>query len=124
MEKMSNNDFYYKWQNNEFESSSETTSEFKLFVKELKHDLTKQMKAVSPNLSLNKFHVGHFDVSAFVENIQTGKFCYFRVGDVRSPNFMENILIRSCKDNRDFSGDTNGYCEYPDIVERMVILTK
>lgn len=93
-----------RWVGYEFESSSETTPEFVAFVKDLK----KHIKSELPEGSeLVEFSKGHFYVSGFVK--RNSNYVYFSISDVRHfrDSWYDNILIRTAKDEKDYTGGSN-----------------
>ena len=103
----------------EFSSGGTTGEDFKAFS-HLYH------KWVSQNLpegaKLEKFSSGHYDLSGFIE--KDGKYVYFSISDVRHfpGDWYKNILIRTAKSNKDYTGGSNGYTtmvKFRDDVARL-----
>ena len=84
-----------------FESSAWETEEFKDFYLQAKRELTKLVK---PRRII--FYKGHFDFSGFIQT-EHGRWFYFSIDDVRDS--VTNMLIRTAKSDRDFTGGKNCY---------------
>lgn len=112
-----------KWINYDFESSSSLTPEFAEFRKEIKkyikNILDKNLELIMPFGSL------HFAFSGFIKNKLTEKYVYFSSSDVRYwPNaWYNNLLIRTAKNEKDFTGGSNDWCRLPDISKKALLLT-
>ena len=110
----------FKWEGYVFESSSLDTKEFLAFVRDFK----KYIKSNLPKDSnLTNFSRGHFDVSGFIE--KNGKYVYFSTSDVRySPDeWINDILIRTAKDDKDYTGGSNDSTTLKDFkknIERLI----
>lgn len=95
-----------QWVDYRFESSCSTTEEFKAFARDFK-------KAIKGNLPvgcvLADWNRGHFEVFGFIS--KNGKYVYFSISDVRywQNKWYENILIRTAKDIKDYTGGSNCY---------------
>ena len=111
------------FKNHVFRSSSGKTDEFKAFVKYFRKELTEQVKR--EGLELVKFNTGHFYVSGFVRNPDTGEYAYFSVSDVRffRNEWCDNILIRTAKDDSDYHGGVNMYSTLEELGGRLMFLT-
>ena len=104
-----------KWLNAEFESSCSETLQFREFVKDYK----KTLKAILfDKYEIVEFHKMHFEFSAFIKNRFTGKLVYLAISDVRfwGNNWYNNILIRTAKDTKDFTGGSNNYIELNNLI--------
>lgn len=111
------------WIGFSFESSTGLTKEFSAFARDFK----KYLKAsLSENLELAEFSKGHFEVYGFIQNKVTGRFAYFSVSDVRywSDSWYNNILVRTAKDTKDYSGGSNGSYKFPEIGKVLEKLTR
>lgn len=117
-----------KWLNNRFESSSYKTPEFLQFARDFKSDL-KNLIGDNPKVfghyKLSAFSVGHFYISGFIQNKNTGKLAYFSIDDVRfSPDaWTESVLIRTATSLSDYTGGMNQYTQFLDIAESLENLT-
>lgn len=64
------------------------------------------------NLELISYNAGYFEGSAFIKRTD-GRLVYVSVSDVRHwPDFATNILYRTCKHDKDFSGGANRYSDW------------
>lgn len=107
----------------QFESSSTTTAQFAAFARAYKKA---NMKALGDEFELVSWNRGHFYVSAFFKNKQTGKLVYISCSDVRFfPNeWYFNILIRSAEHAKDYTGGANKFTSLHTIYEDAVRLTE
>jgi len=113
-----------KWINNEFESSCYTTDEFKAFAKDYKKAIK---KALPPTFELVDYSRGHFYISGFVKCKVNNRFVYFSISDVRhfKNEWFNNVLIRTAKDIKDYTGGSNCYTTLKKFGDRvsMLVLT-
>jgi hypothetical protein len=89
----------------EFSSGPTTGEDFVAFAQLF----GKYIKSALPfGCKLVDLHRGHYDLSGFVE--YAGRFAYFSISDVRHfpGDWHENILIRTAKSARDYTGGSNG----------------
>jgi hypothetical protein len=106
------------WLDYDFESSSGLTPKFSQFRKEIKkyikNILDENLELIMPFGSL------HFAFSGFIKNKLTGKYVYFSSSDVRfwKNAWYDNLLIRTAKDEKDFTGGRNDWCKLPDISKK------
>jgi hypothetical protein len=106
--------------NREFQSSTTQTDEFKEFARNYKKALKGHLPKGTKIVSYNR---GHFCISGFVSDGE--KFVYFSCADVRFfPNaWAKNILVRTAKDTKDFTGGINHYTtleEFGRAVEKLL----
>ena len=120
------NNFYKKNVHAVFEDSCYLTPEFASFARSLKMALNKDCK--SCGLELITFLCGHFYVSAFLRNSVTGKIVYIDMGDVRAQICgkwsLDNVLYRSARDEKDYTGGHNMFAPLPQLLERVKALTE
>lgn len=95
-----------KWVDNDFVSSSVKTDEFKSFSR----DFIKKVKKTLGNEYVVNLSPGHFYVSGFITK-DGDKFVYLSISDVRhfKDEWLNHILVRSAKNDRDYTGGANGY---------------
>lgn len=112
-----------RWIDYPFTSSSVRTPEFKSFEKDFIEELKKQ---VGNEFKPYGFGGSHFYVSGFLKNKKTGKIVYISVSDVRFfPNgWYEDVLIRTAKDEKDYTGGRNNSCNFYEIYEKAKELTE
>ena len=111
-----------KWVGNVFESSSGLTDEFSSFARDFK----KHLKSVAgSSFDLVEFSRGHFYMSGFFQSKKTKRFVYFSTSDVRyfKDSWFNSILVRTAKDEKDFSGGSNNLCCLIDLRENIEKLT-
>lgn len=97
------------WVGVEFESSTGLTQQFAEFAKEFKANIKEKTQDL---FSLEGWNRGHFYISGFLRNNRTGKYVYFSISDVRHfpDGWHNNVLVRTAKDIKDFTGGPNNYC--------------
>lgn len=91
-----------KWINEEFTSSSGTTPQWNAFVRDFKKFIKSNLPPSSDLIGWNK---GHFYVSGFIQ--RGGKYVYFSIMDVRGSDWYNRIMIRTAKNEKDFTGGNN-----------------
>lgn len=98
-----------KWMGVRFESDSVKTQQFLNFARDFRSDLT--TIARKTRWIVHSFSVGHFYISGFFKNVDTGKFVYFSISDVRffQDEWCSNMLIRSAGHDADYTGGKNHY---------------
>ena len=57
--------------------------------------------------TLTGFKPNHFSTSGFVENNTTGKVVYISINDIRNYRWFDDILYRSAKSTKDYTGGHN-----------------
>ena len=110
--------FLKKWENVEFEDMGSVTSpQYKKFETGFRSVL----KDLSPNLELHSFSKNHYECSAVMQDVRTGKFKYVSISDVRYfPNGWRNkILIRTMAHDKDWSGGMNMYTSLSNLAKNL-----
>ncbi len=88
-----------------FESSCGLTPEFSSFFRTFKSEFTKELKGIgATNI---EFHRGHFYISGFFD--VNNKSYYFSISDVRDSYQTPDLLYRTAKDHKDYTGGKNCY---------------
>lgn len=115
---------FLKWQ---FTSGPTTGDDFAVFARLFKKEIEAQLK--NRDAELVNFSKGHYDLSGFIRGgpglfryqsdspdhtwreTPISEYVYFSISDVRHfPNdWYSNILIRTAKDDRDYTGGPNHY---------------
>ena len=110
------------WLGYGFESSCGLTEEFALFARAYKKHIA---NLLGNGFSLMAWSRGHFEVSGFIENEQTGRLAYFSCPDVRAwpDEWYNNILVRTAKNEKDYTGGPNNYCTLDTFLEAVTRLT-
>jgi len=105
---------FKNWQ---FTSGGTTGADFKVFARLFVSNLNKQLKGAA--LRICNYSAGHYILSGFVTNGE--KFVYFSISDVRHfPSGWHNdILIRTAKDDKDYTGGTNRSCSLADFAQAV-----
>ena len=110
-------DLRNKYNNVIFESSSITTEQCKQFY----NDLKKVLKNILGSEYTIKISLGHFYISGFIE--KNNKFVYFSIEDLReNGEEFSHILYRTAKDNKDYTGGTNRFCELNKLAENISVI--
>jgi hypothetical protein len=109
-----------KWKGVEFPSSSGTTALFSSFVRDFKKYLTKNLPKGG---EVTKFFKGHFYVCGFIKVGE--KYVYFSISDVRfnMDDWHKRVLIRTAKDDLDYSGGGNNFTtleNFKESVEKLL----
>lgn len=98
-----------KWLGVRFESDSVKTQQFLNFARDFRADLRSICK--NTRWMVWEADTNHFYISGFFKNIDTGKFIYFSISDVRffQDEWYSNMLIRSAGHDADYTGGMNHY---------------
>jgi hypothetical protein len=112
-----------KWLDVEFNSDVQKTPQFTKFVKDFKKELRDDCELV--NLEIASFSAGHFFVSGFLQNQQTGKYAYFNISDVRffKNDWYYNVLVRTAQHLKDYTGGANKFTQLSDLADVASNLT-
>ena len=102
-----------------FESSCTKTPEFVAFCRVFKSEFSKVLKELGCTDTI--FSYGHFDISGFFKN-KKGNTYYFSLSDVRWMMAMPftskfNILYRTAKDYKDYTGGRNRFIDVDKVAE-------
>ena len=87
----------------EFESSTTHTAQYLEFYKIFKKEFKVVLKPYCKEILINK---NHFYISGFFR-LNDNRVYYFSIGDLRLNK--DNLLIRTAKDFKDYSGGSNNY---------------
>jgi hypothetical protein len=99
----------------EFESSCSRTEQYLEFHRTFKRELTNVLKPLCSKIEIGS--PNHFDVSGFFQLLD-GRIFYFRLEDLRWSK--DNILVRTAKHFKDYSGGSNGFIKLDaDFVENL-----
>lgn len=105
--------FYTKWQNSILiDAGSYVSKEYRQFQTALVREISNYAKAVDATVVANL--KGHYDTSCFIG--RNGKFVYIshssglsrRTDGVRID--LDSFLIRTAKNEKDYTGGYNNYC--------------
>ena len=111
------------WIGVNFQSSSGLTEQFSEFARDFKRYIKQQLY---PNQYIAGWSRGHFYVSGFVRCIykQGDRFVYFSVSDVRHfpGDWWNHVLIRTAKNDKDYTGGTNYDCRLDEFGYRTLRL--
>ena len=115
-----------QWLGFTFESSSGLTDEFSAFARDFKKYIKQTANDEDKKYELLGFSRGHFECSGFVKRGITQKFAYFSISDVRHfPDaWFNNILVRTAKNEKDYTGGSNNYCTLNELEKMFDYLTK
>lgn len=105
-----------KWLGNVFESSCYKTDEFKDFIRDFRSDLNTMLKGTGWHI-VCPFSAGHFYISGLLYNPFENKHVYISTSDVRffRDEWYNHLLIRTAKNEKDFTGGANRYCRFYDL---------
>lgn len=105
-----------RWVGVRFESSSSKTPQFMSFVRDFRSDLKAMLKDTV--WEVLPFKAGHFYLSGFLRNKETGAYMYWSIFDVRK-SFQDfwytHVLVRTAKSEKDFTGGPNGYTSFKNL---------
>lgn len=103
-----------KWRNYEFSTGATTDEDYTSFQKDARSDLNKMAKEAG--MKIHGFNKNHYCFSAVLES-SCKKYIYISISDVRFfPNqFLDHVLIRTMKHDKDYTGGMNNYCLWQDI---------
>lgn len=112
--------FISKRENHEFSSGSSNWPDFLEFAREFKKILSQTSEELWATLLMGK--PGHYYLSWFVEKM--GKYAYGNTSDVRhfSNSRRDNILVRTARDEKDYTGGPNQYTTIKNLQERLAAL--
>ncbi len=112
-----------QWKNTQFESSTSVTSQVVSFARAYKKAI---IDTLGNDFELIFWNRGHFYISAFFRNRETGTLIYISCRDVRSfpDEWYFNILIRSARHHKDYTGGCNNFTPLYKIYEVAMRLTK
>lgn len=108
---------YYKllsWRNKIIEDWGGCVSEdFKKFTKDYRNFLNRMCK--NNGWELVNFYSGHYEFFCFIKN--KDHYIYLSISDVRyfDGNWYKNILFRSAKHEKDYTGGSNRYTELSNL---------
>lgn len=110
------------WLGYQFESSSVRTPEYAAFERDIK----KELKKLMTGYELIDWLSGHFEFSSFFKSLKTGRIVYISCSDVRfwPDEWFNNLLIRTAKDEKDYTGGSNDYASLPNLKDKADVLTK
>lgn len=102
-----------------FESSCYKTEEFRAFARNFKKAIKDELE--NAGAKLIEYSVGHFDLNGFYQvNDRVG---YFSLGDVRGGHLRAQIMFRTAKNTKDYSGGQNNWAYIaPGVGKKMAEL--
>ena len=111
-----------KWLNYSFSSGVTTGEDFNIFFREIKKFIKKNLPS---EIELVKMDKNHYYFSGFLKNKKNGKYIYFSVSDVRffKDDWYYNVLVRTAKDENDYTGGCNNYCKITELGEKALQLS-
>ena len=106
----------------------------KKFAKDFKNTLQNELKQFERTCKLVQFNIGHYYISGFIHNEEDDVYCYFNYDIPRCEepinfntyDYREAILVRTCKNDKDYSGGQNQYASirmFPSLVRRILQAT-
>lgn len=111
-----------KWLKHEFSNGETIGDDFKQFSKDFRKCIKDQLS--NSNVTIAVYSREHYFASGFVYCEDTAKYAYFSISDVRfwSSDWHENILIRTAKSDKDYTGGRNNYTTLADFAKNIVKL--
>lgn len=81
----------------------------------------KMLKQICANhgWQLVSFNKNYFYFSAFIKNVENGKYCYVSTSDIRTRNPLQSILVRTAEHEKDFRGGGNSFANL-DFLEHQI----
>lgn len=104
-----------KWLGYKFSTGIETGEDYKKFQRSARTHLKKQ--CATENIEIFSFHKNHYMFSAVSRNLETEKFVYISISDVRcrQDEWYNRVLIRTMKHEKDWTGGANHFCKWNEI---------
>jgi len=104
------------FKNWEFSSGVITGEDFKIFTRKFKTFIKKNLPEEAEIVNFSR---GHYFLSGFIK--KNGKFVYFSIPDVRffKNEWVNNILIRVAKSDKDYIGGNNNYTNLENFKEAV-----
>lgn len=108
----------------EFSSGPTTGADFQIFARLFRKCIR---QTLPPGTHLVNVSTGHYYISGFVQ--RGDKFVYFSISDVRHfpGEWHRNILVRTAKSEKDYTGGSNGYTaleRFSDAMDRLFGVTE
>ena len=113
-----------KWLGFHFSTGSYPGDDYKSFERNAKADLKKQI--IPAGFELYSFNGNHYEFSAVLRHIATGKYIFVSISDVRfwQDEWAHDVLIRTMAHAKDWTGGPNNRCEWDGIAEKALQLVK
>lgn len=99
-----------------FESSTETTPEFKRFTRTFKSEFNKLLKKIG--CADLECHNGHFCIYGFF-NAANEQLWYFSLSDVRDMFHRGSLLVRTAEHRKDYYGGQNRHADIDNLEEEL-----
>lgn len=111
-----------KYLDYEFSSGSYTGEDYKTFERKYINYLKSLCK--DNGCELVKVNKNHYEFSAFF--LCEDRYIYISISDVRSckNEWYNHILIRTAKNEKDYTGGPNHYCSLPNLIAELNSLIK
>jgi hypothetical protein len=106
-----------KWLGHYFESNGGyRTEDCNQFLRDVRSDVKAMVKGT--DWVLHSFSAGYFYFAGFLYNAKRDRFVYFMSSDIRffPEEWNTNLLIRTAKHDKDYTGGRNTYCLFPYLV--------
>lgn len=100
-----------------FSSGSSIGPDFKRFISLYRSWVKKEVKKIAADSVTIKS--GHYDMHGFIG--RRGRYVYWSTGDVRFSRgrWHTNILIRTAKDDKDFTGGRNTFATIKNFASKV-----
>lgn len=115
--------FINKWAMHKFENQGGSTSpDYEKFQDEYRKVLKEV--ATEAGMQLHKFNKNHYSFSAVLKHQETQNYYYVSISDVRgmttrTPEWLGNILYRTMKHEKDWSGGHNNYSSLEQLGSKL-----
>lgn len=104
-----------KWLGYKFSTGVEAGEDYKKFQRAARASLKKICEA--ENITIYSFHGNHYTFSAVLKNMETEKYVFVSISDVRhwQDEWYYKVLIRTMEHEKDWRGGANHYCKWNEI---------
>lgn len=97
------------------------TQEMRLFMRDFKKVL---IKLISPEYEIVEYHKNYYEVSTVLKRKEDSQLIYLSIPDLRycKNGWINDILIRTMKHEKDWTGGMNHYADLPCLKEKLNLL--
>ena len=114
-----------KWYDKEIEDYGGYTSPmYEEFQRDYRNTIKDFCKKI--NMKLHDFHKNHYEFCAVLQDIDTQKYYYISISDVRfwKNEWADNILYRTMEHDKDWRGGSNCYSNLEDLPNNLMSIKK
>ena len=89
------------------------------FVRDFRSDVKKMIKGTG--WEVDRISGNYFYLSGFLYNESMNRWVYISISDVRfwQDEWHDKVLIRTAKNNKDYTGGVNQYTAFSDLVKKL-----